>query len=167
MTTSWVQIKVAEDATPFREHFVAFKSDESFHRFIEVMTIPSNGENLKIGYINHLMHGWAVYPREEGYSMDFLVNRSRKDPTYAQASLINSELRTANLSFRFLDATELEQIYRFLFLTETAKVNGSIGGIYLTSIKEQLIEMKSETHLPQFLFFASKYLSEKLVVKYM
>lgn len=163
---AWVEIKTAESVTPFREHFVAFKSELAFHRFVEVMTIKSNEGNLKIGYVGHSMRTWATYPQQTGYSMDLLVPKDRKSAVYAQATLVNTALRTANVSFRFLTLAELEEIYSILFLKETGTVNSCVGGFYLISIKNQLREMNLDVKLPFFKEYVHRLLDRSSWSKY-
>ena len=163
---TWTEIKVAEDATPFKEHFVAFRSNTSFHNLIELFEISSTEGRLKIGYVNHSMCGWQTYPREVGYSMNFLVSINRTSSVYAQAALINSNLKIANLFFRYLTPEELKTVYLMLFVEKTGKMNSSVGGIYLLSIKNQLRKEKSNIELYLYNYYLYKYTDESLWSKY-
>lgn len=164
--TKWTEIKVAEDATPFKERFVVFRSDLIYKEHEDLNNFLTEEGDMKVGYVNHSMCGWATHPREEGYSMSLFVNNPKKSSRYAQVALINSNLKTANLSFRFLTPDELERIYMALFWAKTGTMNNSIGGIYLISIKDQLRNEGSDIELPYYNEYLHQYTDKSLWDKY-
>ena len=165
-SVGWKEIRVAEDATHFKEHFVVFKSEPHFHYLTEFLEFTNNGEKLKIGYINHPMYLWSTPTREAGYNMDFLVARNRTASVYDRAPLVDSILKLANLSFRFLSPEELAKVYLILFFEQTGKMNGSIGGIHLLSIRKQLLKENSDVDLPFYNIYLHEYTDESLWSKY-
>ena len=100
------------------------------------------------------------------YNMDFLVARNRTASVYDRAPLVDSILKLANLSFRFLSPEELAKVYLILFFEQTGKMNGSIGGIHLLSIRKQLLKENSDVDLPFYNFYLHEYTDKSLWSKY-